>query len=86
MHSQQRQDELRLLLKDFDKGVVADRLLKYSKSPSTGTSTLLANARPLPGSSFVEISPRTGSKKRKRLLNDDHDGWNSHGKGKRTAH
>jgi hypothetical protein len=63
MHSQERQDELRVLLKNFDEWVVADRLQRYS----TSSSTLLANptpgaiislppSSPLPGSSLPEIS------------------------------
>jgi hypothetical protein len=35
MHSQQRQDELRVLLKNFDEWVVADRLQRFSSSSSS---------------------------------------------------
>jgi len=42
MHSQQRQDELKALLKEFDEQVVADRLKRYS----TSSSTLPANITP----------------------------------------
>jgi hypothetical protein len=63
MHSQECQDKLRVLLKNFDEWVVADRLQQYSTSssalitnPTPGAIISLPPSSPLPGSSLPEIS------------------------------
>ena len=63
MHSQEHQDELRVLLKNFDEWVVADCLQWYSISssvlitnPTPGAIISLPPSSPLLGSSLPEIS------------------------------
>jgi len=63
MHSQQRQDELKALLKSFDEQVVAARLrpsTRTSSLPVASSSPLAGSSSPLPGSSLpLPVSPRT---------------------------